>query len=259
MTSSVLPDPSPFQSLASEIRRGQLERSQPLNIQKSQLSDLQKFVKQTRRSIVDPVLAHLASDPQYIISSDEDEPIDPEEIRKELEREKIRELKKRKITCALTIPVNGGSRRAQRSNGVFIRRDQDESADVDVTLDDSPRSPLEMEPICVSAPSPNPYPIPTLDLPSAPGQPSRNNGHSRKASEPASLRKPRQEAKYKPPIKDIDSSKPKRGRGPKSDTYKLAWSVEEQHLLEQLMEEIPDGVKNRQAPSHLIHLANSCQ
>ena len=31
----------------------------------------------------------------------------------------------------------------------------------------------------------------------------------------------------------------------KSETYKQAWSVSEQHLLERLLEEIPDGEKNR--------------
>lgn len=42
---------------------------------------------------------------------------------------------------------------------------------------------------------------------------------------------------------------PKRCRGPKSDTFKMAWSVEEQRLLERLLEEIPDGEKNRCVPS----------
>lgn len=32
---------------------------------------------------------------------------------------------------------------------------------------------------------------------------------------------------------------------PRSDTYKQSWSMDEQHLLEQLLEEIPDGEKNR--------------
>ena len=38
------------------------------------------------------------------------------------------------------------------------------------------------------------------------------------------------------------SSKPPK---PKPETYKQAWSVEEQHLLEQLLEEIPEGEKFR--------------
>jgi hypothetical protein len=36
-----------------------------------------------------------------------------------------------------------------------------------------------------------------------------------------------------------------RAARPKSETYKQAWSVEEQHLLERLLEEYPDGAKNR--------------
>jgi hypothetical protein len=34
---------------------------------------------------------------------------------------------------------------------------------------------------------------------------------------------------------------------PKPETYKQAWSVSEQHLLERLLEEIPDGERNRWA------------
>lgn len=57
--------------------------------------------------------------------------------------------------------------------------------------------------------------------------------------------------KSPPKVKDtenlvqMESGKPKRSRGPKSDTFKMAWSVEEQRLLERLLEEIPDGEKNR--------------
>jgi len=130
---------------------------------------------------------------------------------------------------------------------VFIRRDQDESADVDVMSDEETKDSMEMELISSSAPTPDPPPIRILDLPSVPGRPPRYQERSRKASEPVTQTKPSEEAKHKPPIKDINLSKSKRTRGPKSDTYKVAWSVDEQHLLEQLMEEIPDGVKNRWA------------
>lgn len=34
----------------------------------------------------------------------------------------------------------------------------------------------------------------------------------------------------------------------RSDTYKQAWTVSEQHLLERLLEEIPDGERNRHVP-----------
>ncbi|KIY53847.1 hypothetical protein FISHEDRAFT_21464, partial [Fistulina hepatica ATCC 64428] len=33
----------------------------------------------------------------------------------------------------------------------------------------------------------------------------------------------------------------------RSETFKQAWSMSEQHLLERLMEEIPDGERNRWA------------
>ncbi len=38
---------------------------------------------------------------------------------------------------------------------------------------------------------------------------------------------------------------PKSGRKRKSDTFNQTWSVAEQHLLEKLLEEYPDGVRNR--------------
>jgi hypothetical protein len=38
---------------------------------------------------------------------------------------------------------------------------------------------------------------------------------------------------------------------PKSETYKQAWSISEQHLLERLLTEIPEGEKNRYATSLL--------
>jgi len=43
------------------------------------------------------------------------------------------------------------------------------------------------------------------------------------------------------------AQKSKQKGKPKSDTYKQAWSVSEQHLLERLLEEIPEGEKNRWA------------
>ena len=38
------------------------------------------------------------------------------------------------------------------------------------------------------------------------------------------------------------------GRKGKPETYKQAWSVSEQHLLERLLDEIPEGEKNRLVP-----------
>lgn len=190
------------------------------------------MVKQSRKQIVDPVFALLASDPWYNLPLKEDAPLDPEEIRKELERDKIRELKKRKISCALTVPIRGDLRRVpMASGGVFIRRDQDESADVDVTMEEVAAEPMEVDP----------PPVPPQVVTPVSQKPVRAPRISRKAEPPPPPAKPKKELKQKPPKEE---RKPKRG-GPKSDTYKLAWSVEEQHLLERLMQEIPDGERNR--------------
>lgn len=43
----------------------------------------------------------------------------------------------------------------------------------------------------------------------------------------------------------VEESAPSAKAKPKSETYKQAWSVSEQHLLERLLEEIPEGEKNR--------------
>lgn len=50
------------------------------------------------------------------------------------------------------------------------------------------------------------------------------------------------EAEASPPAPE-----PKATHKPKPETYKQAWSISEQHLLERLLEEIPDGERNRWA------------
>jgi len=45
--------------------------------------------------------------------------------------------------------------------------------------------------------------------------------------------------------KPLKEPKPRKEPKPKPETYKQAWSVSEQNLLEQLLEEIRDGEKNR--------------
>ena len=53
--------------------------------------------------------------------------------------------------------------------------------------------------------------------------------------------------KAEPAPEPGEPAEPPRGKDgkPKSETYKQAWSVSEQHLLERLLEEIPEGEKNR--------------
>ena len=50
-------------------------------------------------------------------------------------------------------------------------------------------------------------------------------------------------------------AQPTKPTKPKSETYKQAWSESEQNLLEQLLEKIPDGAKNRCAPVFFFSLA----
>ena len=47
------------------------------------------------------------------------------------------------------------------------------------------------------------------------------------------------------PPEDHKSKRKLKGTKPKPETYKQSWSVSEQNLLEQLLEEIPDGEKFR--------------
>jgi len=143
----------------------------------------------------------------------------------------------------------GGSAttRVPRTTGVFIRRDQDESADVDITFDEEiVRAPEgDQTPFSAPAPAPDPSPVSITGVP--PASDRHTARRSRKATNRAVRTNPKKETKRKPQIEDESLSIAKRTRGPKSDTYKLAWSVEEQRLLEQLLEEIPDGEKNRWA------------
>ncbi|EPQ50780.1 hypothetical protein GLOTRDRAFT_118184 [Gloeophyllum trabeum ATCC 11539] len=250
-------DPTPFRDLASSVRAIQTQRSSPSKTQQGPLSDLQKLVKETRRMIVDPVLSQLPP-----LSDDEDSPdeeVDQEELIKEREREKIRELKKRKISCGLTVPL-----RAHAVNGVFIRRDlEDESADVDISLagdsEDSP-APFRMkeDPSADFAGLPTPVSMSESvdDKPRA-SRTSRLPKRRRieeKAVEPSKVNGQRGSKPSKNARKQEDSPKPEpvatdasgRTSGkPKPETYKQAWSVSEQHLLERLLEEIPHGERNR--------------
>lgn len=155
--------------------------------------------------------------------------MDPEEIKRDLERENIRQLKRRKINSALTI----SGRRVPMTSGVFIRRDQDESADVDVTMHDAVAETVEVDPPLV-------LPVHVL-APVVPKGP-RGTRNARK-SDPRPPEKPKKEQKRKPPKEQPKSKRD----GPKSDTYKQTWTIEEQHHLEQLLEDIPVGEKNRQA------------
>jgi len=182
-------------------------------------------VRTARRSIIEPVLAsfELSSD-----SSDEEQP-------PARERVPIRLLHIRK------------SRLTVRASGVHILRDmEDESADVDIATEGEPLAPIPCG-VITSLPSPYPTESPVISnsrtrsphLP-RPRRPPPTRLHAAKAKAKQCTPKAKQlsesdRAPHEPPFV----------KKPKSETYKQAWSISEQHLLERLLAEIPEGEKNR--------------
>lgn len=243
--------------LASDLRLIQSERDIPSSRQCSPLSPLQRLVKDARRTILDPVLEPLdfSSD-----SADEGDELTPHERRKERERAKIRELRMRRIgEGGLTLPINGG-----QEDGVFIRRDlDDESGEVDISLQDIMESRAVairamQDPSTEDAKQTNLPPLPATSstLHSAPPKPPCPRRSATKAQPTTPLtvkinlqkKKRPQEPEPEQALEDVESRTTKRPRGsgkPKPETFNQAWSVSEQHLLERLLEEIPDGEKNR--------------
>lgn len=282
-------------------------RARPSPSQRSELSELQRLVKLSRRTIIDPILARFAdmSSPE----PESEEEVDPVERRRRQEQQKIRALKQRQIRgCGLRMPLSSKS----GNMGVFIRPDVEEDAmDVDVSIDDEEKAvvmvpPLDMDsdtsPTSADALGPAPSPVPPpkkikvssstssdtrvrrsakKNLPPPPiFDDDEEDGDTNFPPMPSNHKPPRPHKKValKVPPKRINKNndddddddddydapleeepKPKtqtKGRGaatgtgtgtrkPKPETYKQAWSESEQNLLEQLLEEIPEGEKFR--------------
>ncbi|KAG8216229.1 hypothetical protein J3R82DRAFT_8270 [Butyriboletus roseoflavus] len=174
-------DATPLRTLAIRTRIDHTQRALPSNTQQSPLSFLQKFVKDARKVILDPVFEGLSasadafsnpmvtSNPHVNSSSSNDHnhipnltlPSSPSEneneehqqapivqesmtaIRKrERAHANIRELKRRKLRTDLVVGCKLGK---EGFDGVFVRHDiEDESAEVDVNME-TPRS-------CLSTP-----------------------------------------------------------------------------------------------------------
>ena len=114
-----------------------------------------------------------------------------------------------------------------RTSGVHIRRDiGDESADVDIATTDS---------------------LPSAEPPSKPAHSPRPATRSRRPPPRAHTPATTAKAKIRSESDKCALMLPPAGKKEKtkSETYKQAWSVSEQHLLERLLSEIPDGEKNR--------------
>ncbi|TFK94864.1 hypothetical protein K466DRAFT_535005 [Polyporus arcularius HHB13444] len=250
-------DPAPFRAMAASVRNVHAARNAPPPKPLTAPCSLRQFVANTRISVVDPVLTTFRlPDDLAALSSDDEEP-DPEEVRRARERDKIRELKKRRIVgdavfsgLGLRTPVAA----------VFIRRDQeDESAEVDISMGEDVSTSVagsEVVPMSVDTPATD-----VASPASVPQDTAREHRATRKArvDPKASARSnakaaPKAKARSKVEAQQDDHqdaapSGPSRGKDgkPKSETYKQAWSVSEQHLLERLLEEIPEGEKNRWA------------
>ena len=215
--------------------------------------------------------------------------MDPEELKKIREREKIRELKLRKINNGGGHAILG-TRRPRASDGVFIRTDlEDESAEVDVWggergVEEAQKVPRGKAKDLSSleatfATDMNTPPTSSLTSPrssestaaaitgSEPSGSTRRRRSTRNVINiPVSAKASRSRTKNvkpAPPVEDEMDVEPdedlapsshdppldKKGK-PRPETYKQAWSISEQHLLEKLLEEIPDGEKNR----YVIHI-----
>lgn len=265
---SMAADPAPFQKMAASARSIVALRNQPYPKQRSELSDLQKLVKEARQTIVDPVLAKC----RFVatLSDAELDEDDPEEQKRTRERAKIKELKLRKSQAHGKKPPGRGLSR------VYIRHDvEDESLDVDVSEDASAfdttlaSTPMDIDTPTTSIPasisvSSTPPIAPTLHSVPRTRKASAKQAQAQQAE--ALLKasaSSRTRSKVKPPVQQappktsglrteaeasvvVTTSRPSRDLGkPKPETYKQAWTVSEQNLLEQLLEEIPDGEKNR--------------
>ncbi|THH30497.1 hypothetical protein EUX98_g3700 [Antrodiella citrinella] len=271
-------DPAPFKTISSSFA---VSETLPRSHSSDDSSSLLQLVRDRRRTIIDPVLASMPP----LSSDEEDEPIDPEELKKLREREKIRDLKLRKINGGGSF----GTRKPRASKGVFIRTDvEDESAEVDIwggVQAAETRMVVKRE---VEAPpssvlgctmdskqlqtSVGPRDAATSLAPSIPVPVPSSSTRQRRPSRPvttisSSSRPTRGKVKQSAPANvpdalasDVmdtvagassvpsshDPSLNKKGK-PRPETYKQAWSVSEQHLLERLLEEIPEGERNRWA------------
>lgn len=223
-------DPTFLNDLAEKSRTIHTQRNQPSKIQSSEPSYLQSFVRSSKTEIIDPLLTYLRSDPLFI------------EAQMEADAQ-AQLVQTAGTTHSMISPqhcrVGSGCRRLPTLRLVCNATSHADNALV---------NPAFVEVDIPKQPHASHVPLsftPTPCLPRVKAVAERRS--SRKAPRPPPPRKSPPKAKdtEKEKLVQMESGKPKRSRGPKSDTFKMAWSVEEQRLLERLLEEIPDGEKNR--------------
>ncbi|KAF8628997.1 hypothetical protein AX15_003605 [Amanita polypyramis BW_CC] len=300
-------DPAPLHALTLSVQEKHALIGKPSQTQTSPLSDLQILVKQSKKNIIDPVLEQCAAYTAQLSLEDEDEGYGDAgdtrlkeywkvEMDREREREKIRELKKKKIYAGLSLP-------GTTVGGVFVRRDvEDESAVVDVTateegsrtgtgkvketnfarslvkgeredthidLDfpsfeaDSNMVRTKTRPTRARRATTKQHILQEEKASSSKKRKRTGSTATSTTPTPTSVLAPSTSASAPASPMDIDdndnedsvnadppASGKRAARGgnsnkPKPETYKQAWTESEQNLLEQLLDKIPDGEKNR--------------
>jgi len=214
-------DPRPLQNLAVAEQVAYASRNQPHTNQRTSLSSLQIYVKNARKSIVEPVLSALEP-----MSDTENEDLS----RKPSIRSYIHAYRARPTYASSGLTV--ASRPRDNTGQVIWRSNvKEENTDALVSIEAQDEVPTIGKSLShYASPSPPPLPPPI--------------------SKPATskTRRPKIKSKSRAPVSS-PTSIPQKSVKPegKADSYKQAWSVSEQDLLERLLEEIPDGSKNRYA------------
>jgi len=279
-TSNCVADTTPFGTLVSRLDK---KRGGPSKTQQTPLSELQVLVKTAKNETLVPILERIAKSTMalHLDSEDEEEDIDPLERRRFEERMKILELKKRKVRgggSGLSLPTTRGV--------VFVRDDlEDETGEVDIDscgdgerernrrkakikADTSNLAVVERPPK-TSKPSlkvngrlqkticKNPLcseedgERPKKKAKVLPSPKSKSHAKVTNCSSALSTQSPTP-LDDEPAVVDSHADEPPSqedtlAQKPKSETYKQTWSVDEQNLLEQLLEAIPDGEQYRLA------------
>jgi len=225
-------DPTLLNELATKSHAVHVQRNQPSKVQCSESSYLQGFVRNSKTTIIDPLFAHLKNDPLFIEAQTEVET----QAQPPPTIDSLHSLKTPRRCPAVT-----GYRRLPALRLVSNTTSHADNALANPTFMDVD---LQKLPRVSGAPLlPISTPCPPHAKAVGEGRSPRKALRSHQPPPRKSLSNPKDAGK---PVQTT-CDKPKRHRGPKSDTFKMAWSVEEQRLLERLLEEIPDGEKNRWA------------
>ncbi|KAJ7856552.1 hypothetical protein B0H13DRAFT_1641449 [Mycena leptocephala] len=236
-------DPKPLQALALSARTAYEARNKPGVTSRAPLSDLQKFVREAKQTMLDPVLALYADPP------DEDEempeahsvPASPSLARDHRKYTKNDKTDPCAASTTSRMPPRGPS-------GLFTRRKATtiDTAAMAVDLDASAtmatrarRESMRRRASSVADPPPPPSdPAPESERSPSPPSPTSPDAAPDADADPA----PDADAPPTPPTvlgkRTRRPSASANAKG-KTDTYKVMWSAEEQNLLERLLEEIP--------------------